>query len=262
MNALLSEIKQNNLREIIIQAGKQTMTYSKQVIGQKYKEGASIVTQADIATENFLRERLGKILPLAGFYSEETFKESADELNKELIWVVDPIDGTLNFSRGLEIYGISVALFQNQKPIFGAIYLPCFKEYYWAIKDNGAFCNKNQISVQQHDNLFGVCGRGTDFLQNSKFNKLLLSSNLEVASTYCTVYNFAHTARGRFDFAMSDNAALWDIAAAWLLIEEAGGMFKIFQEDKQRLFTRDQYYLSCIGGHQSVVEKIAAEIIK
>ncbi|MEK7165321.1 MAG: inositol monophosphatase family protein, partial [Patescibacteria group bacterium] len=119
------------------------------------------VTQVDIDTENFLRERLVKQFPTFGFYSEESAKETQTELEKECVWVVDPIDGTLNFSRNIPLYGISVGLLYQNRPVFGIIYLPEDDELYSAHRNQGAYLGRRKLQVANRTDpkqLYAVLG--------------------------------------------------------------------------------------------------------
>ncbi|MEK7165325.1 MAG: inositol monophosphatase [Patescibacteria group bacterium] len=247
------------VEKIIKTAGiKLTQVLNRSEIKQKYSDTiSSIVTQADIDTENFLRKELAKYFPTIGFYSEETYKSSQQELDKDFCWVVDPIDGTLNFSRGVPIFGISVALVHNNHPVFGAIYLPLLNEYFWAAKNSGAFLNDKPIHIRhnaQLDKLYGACvvGYGKDVYQ--RFIETRFRLKFESTHPYATVFNYAHTAAGNFDFSLSLGPALWDIAAGWILIEEAGGIFETFHIDEERKRKGDPYHLWCIAGEKQVVD--------
>lgn len=255
----LSHTDIRKVEKIVKTAGKKlTRVLDRSAVKQKYSDTiSSIVTQTDIDTENFLREELAKYFPAVGFYSEETYKSTQNELEKDFCWVVDPIDGTLNFSRGVPIFGISVTLMRKNHPIFGAIYLPKLNEYFWAFKDNGAFLNDQPIHIRKNiplDKLYGgfVVSYGKEIYE--RFIKLRFSLGLETAHPYATVFNYAHTAASHFDFTVSLGPALWDIAAGWILVEEAGGVFEIFHIDEERKKSGSPYYLWCIAGDKEVVD--------
>ena len=268
MRQVLSSQEQQQIKRIVVEAGEKIVARTKHlVLGQKNaNQGSSVVTQTDIDTENFLREQLGKYFPRVGFYSEETFKTSQNELEKELVWIVDPIDGTLNFSRGIEIFGVSVALFYQQKPVFGVNYFPKLQQLFWAVKGEGAFVNKTHIRVRQpkpNDSLFGACGvGGITPQQHKKYIDILYHLKFDDACMYSTIYHYAYTAAGHYDFALSIKPALWDIATGWILTEEAGGVFKTLYIDEKRKQANNPYHLWCIGGSKGVVDIITPEIMK
>src|SRR3989338_11451470 len=133
MPQILSPADYAYVQEAAVAAGKILLQTSNAVLHTK-RHALDLVTQADLDSEAYLRKRLTKRFPAIGFYSEETAKESEDELKKELVWVVDPLDGTLQFSRNLPFFGVSIGLIAQGKPMAGFIYLPKFNELYHAQK--------------------------------------------------------------------------------------------------------------------------------
>lgn len=263
----LSLSEQQKVKSIIKAAGKHLLeVLDHSPIAEKYAGNiTSIVTQADIDTENFLRNELKKYFPSIGFYSEETFKSSTNELGKEYCWVVDPIDGTLNFSRGNPIFCIAVALYHKDHPIFGAVYFPRLIEYFWASKGTGTYLENRRLSVRNNDTgkgLFGSCEIGLPDEKYKKFIDLRFELGFQSTHPYCTVYDYAYTAAGRYDFAISIGPALWDIAVGWILVEEAGGVFKIFHIDKERKQKGNPYHLWCITGAKNVVDFLLPKLKK
>ena len=261
---LLSSKEQKSIEQVIKKAGANLLTYqNRSSVEQKSSVLASIVTQADIDTENFLREHLSKLFPDFGFYSEETFITSPQELEKEYCWVVDPIDGTLNFSRNLHLFAISVALMYQKKPIFGAVFLPRLNEYFCALKNQGAFLNKQPIKIRKNtsiDHLFGASIIGLGKEGYKQFIDLRFKHKWESAHTYSAVYNYVQTAAGLYDFTLSINLALWDIAAGWIIVEEAGGAFEIFYKDQTDFQKNDPYHIWSIAGDKPIVEQIIKEV--
>lgn len=261
----LSDTELKFIKDTITTAGSKLINYSnKNSLNQKYATLASVVTQADIDTENFLRDRLAKKFPRVGFYSEETYQDFGEELKKDYVWVVDPIDGTLNFSRGVPIFGISVALMHESKPIYGAVYLPLLNEFFSAQKGSGAYLNGKKIFVRTSnlDKLFGASATFFNRKDFRKFSDLILDLNIELSVSYCTVFNYVHTAAGQYDLSISAGPALWDIAASWIIIEEAGGVFEIFHKDRERIKQGNPYHLWCLAGPENVVKYLKPLLIK
>ena len=111
----------------------------------KYKEGfENIVTSADIKVQQFLCEQLRNLIPDCGFICEE--EDVCYSQDGMFVWVIDPIDGTINFANGLPLWGIQVALIKNSKTVAAVIYLPKLNEFYCA-DESGAYLNGNKISV-------------------------------------------------------------------------------------------------------------------
>ena len=109
---------------------------------------SNFATSADIAVEQFLKEKLCDLLPGSVMLGEE---ENSVDATKEYIWVVDPIDGTSNFIRDLGLSVISVALLKDRQPYIGVIYFPYREEIYYAQQGKGAFCNGTPIRVSDRD---------------------------------------------------------------------------------------------------------------
>lgn len=251
---------QRRVEKIVKTAGKRLLEYNDitSLRQKNVNDLASVVTQADIDTEKYIKKELNTLFPRIGFYSEETYNTSQKELTKEYVWVVDPIDGTLNFSRGVPLFGISVALLYQNRPVFGCIYLPCLGEYFFASKGSGSYLNAGRILMRKTDSergLFGACEVGLAPEKYKQFIDIRSTLQFESVHPFCTVYVYAHCAAGHYDFALSIKAALWDIAAAWILVEEAGGVFSIFHDDANMHPKESPYDLCCIAGSKSVVER-------
>lgn len=252
---------QRRVETIVKTSGKRLLKYIDTTsLRQKYTNDlASVVTQADIDTEIFLKKELNNHFPHVGFYSEETYNTSQKELEKESVWVVDPIDGTLNFSRGVPLFGISVALLHQNRPVFGCIYLPCLGEYFSASKGSGSYLNTRRIFIHNTDSkrgLFGACEVGLVPEKYKQFIDIRSELQFESVHSYCSVFAYTQCAAGHYDFALSIKAALWDIAAAWILVEEAGGVFSILLNDAKMHPNESPYDLCCIAGSTSVVDRL------
>ena len=137
-----------NLAEKVASAVRSCKPLMMQKFSVSEKGSASnLVTTADTAVQERLRALLGKILPQAGFLGEE----SPEYTQGELYWVVDPIDGTTNFVRGMRLSVISVALVNNNEEVLGVVYHPYSEELFSAVKGQGAFLNGKRIRVSERD---------------------------------------------------------------------------------------------------------------
>jgi myo-inositol-1(or 4)-monophosphatase len=139
------------LEDIIREAGNIALTHFKNVKNLQItrKSPRDLVTEADIAVEQFLKDKLSACYPQFGFWGEES-GQSSDQLAR---WVVDPIDGTHSFSKGQYFWGISVALEINQDLILGAVYAPALDDYYCAEQGKGAWKNGQAITVSAETEL-------------------------------------------------------------------------------------------------------------
>lgn len=188
----------------------------------QYKEGGSPVSEADLAADRLLRERLGPLAPAAGWLSEET-ADNPDRLNRNLVFIVDPIDGTRAYIKGDPRWGISLALVLDGRPLAGVLHMPALAETYVAAAGQGATLNGARISFSQHRQL-----RGARFAGPVKAMDGLDEQGYEVVReprVPSLAYRLARVASGDLDAAVASTSAWdWDIAAAHLLIREAGAL--------------------------------------
>ena len=182
---------------------------------QVSKKGPTdFVTNSDLKVEKIIIEELRKARPNFSFLSEENgVEKNKDSKNT---WIIDPIDGTINFLHGVPHFAISIALKSDNEIISGLIYDPIKDELFFAEKNNGAFYNNHRIRVSNKNNIQD-CLFATD-------DKLKSDIKLHNRKTGCAALDMAYVASGRFDGYFQNNLNLWDIAAGIILIKEAGGV--------------------------------------
>ena len=146
------------------------------------KGGGSPVTDADLAVDRFLREGARAILPQAGWLSEES-ADSPERLEREALFVVDPIDGTTAFVRGDPRWSISLALVAKGRPIVGIVHAPALEQTFLARSGGGAFLNDEAIAVSARDDLQGAAfvapTEYQDFLGDSEASAMLTRQQRE-----------------------------------------------------------------------------------
>ena len=171
------------------------------------------VTNSDVKAEKIIIEELKKARPNYSIISEENGVENNKDTSNS--WIIDPIDGTINFLHGIPHFAISIALKSDDEIICGLIFDPIKDEMFYAEKNNGAFFNNQRISVSKKNNL-DECLFAVGKLKN------------EPSFTYrrsgCAALDIAYVASGRLDGYAQSNLNLWDIAAGIVLIKEAGGV--------------------------------------
>lgn len=173
------------------------------------------VTKTDKRVENILIEELTKSKRNYSFITEETGKIINE--NKDFSWVIDPIDGTINFLHGVPHFAISIALQKNGEIISGLIFDPIKDEIFYAEKNNGSFFNNNRIRVSNKSNIDECI-----FASNNEGIKSIYPK-LNLRNTGCAALDLAYVGCGRLDGYFHNNINLWDIAAGKIIIEEAGG---------------------------------------
>jgi len=172
------------------------------------------VTNSDVKVEKIIIEELNKARPNYSILSEETGIQRNQDANNT--WIIDPIDGTINFLHGVPHFAISIALKSNNEIVSGIIYDPIKDEMFYAEKNNGAFFNNQRIRVSKknkiEDCLF-VTG-----------NKIKIIPDLIFRKTGSAALDMAYVAAGRYDGYFQYDIKLWDIAAGIVIIKEAGGI--------------------------------------
>ena len=173
------------------------------------------VTKTDKKVEKILIDELSKTKKNYSFITEETGR--IINKNKNIFWIIDPIDGTTNFLHGIPHFAISVALQADDEIIIGLIYDPIKNEVFYAEKNNGAFINNLRIRVSNKSNLDECL-----FASNCEGIKLIYPK-LNLRNTGCAALDLAYVGCGRLDGYFHDKINLWDVAAGKIIIEEAGG---------------------------------------
>ena len=182
---------------------------------QVSKKGPTdFVTNSDLKAEKIIIEELKKARPHYSIISEENGIENNKDKNNT--WIIDPIDGTINFLHGIPHFAISIALKSNEEIISGIIFDPIKNEMFYAEKNNGSYFNNHRVRVSQKnevsDCLFVTGG------------KIYTEPDLPYRKTGCAALDMAYVASGRYDGYFQQNLNLWDIAAGIILIKEAGGI--------------------------------------
>ncbi len=219
---------------IMCEAGSLALTFLGKDLVEEYKEDFSIVTKADRAVEAFLMDKLATIVPEANFLAEESGETGAQSAYQ---WVIDPLDGTTNFSHGFPYFCISVALAHNGIPIVGAIYNPSRDEIFTAYTGGGAFLNGHKISVSARREVskllvsFGTpCNENEcDWFWEGVYKVThAVHSYRKLGSA---ALDMAYVASGRIDAALFGPLRWWDIAAGLVIVQEAGGIVTEFDKD-------------------------------
>ena len=202
------------------------------ILRPERKEDGSLVTKADRWSDREIREAIANVFPDHGVLTEETTHIFPDN---DWCWIVDPIDGTTNFTRGVPIWAISLGLLYKGTPVFGFVYLPplqhSFHGYWYGNSGltgpTGAYLNNEAIHTSQDtsskSHLFNLCARSTQVLQNPFPCKTRM---IGVAS-----YNILLVAAGAALGGVEATPKIWDIAAVWVILQAAGGKFVSLNSD-------------------------------
>jgi myo-inositol-1(or 4)-monophosphatase len=186
----------------------------------QFKEGNSPVTVADKAADEFLRDRLTRLLPEAGWLSEES-EDNDERLSKNRVFIVDPIDGTRAFMAGDPRWAVCVALVEAGEPVAGVVHLPALKATYVAASGRGATLNGAPLRGPGADVVDDCLIAGPPGLLRSLATAgLRFRTEPRIPSL---AYRMARVSDGSIDAAIaSTNARDWDIAAADIVLRESG----------------------------------------
>ncbi|WP_075521084.1 inositol monophosphatase family protein [Candidatus Pelagibacter communis] len=173
------------------------------------------VTKTDKKVEKILIEELSKSKKNYSFITEESGK--IKNSNEDSCWIIDPIDGTINFMHGIPHFAISIALRINDELKCGLVFDPIKNEMFYAEKKSGAYFNNHRVRVSSKTNLEECL-----FTSNSDGVKHA-TPQLNMRNTGCAALDLAYVGAGRLDGFFHNNINIWDIAAGVLIIDEAGG---------------------------------------
>jgi len=186
-----------------------------------YKSDGSIVTNADLEVNLWLKEALLEARPDYGWQSEES-PDTTERLERDSLFVLDPIDGTIGFSKGSPYWTIALALVRDHRPVAAVVYAPDAQEMYSAVLGGGAFLNGAAIQASLTPELGCAQGIGD---ARVFFRDIWQEDwpKMEMLSRPSVAYRMAAVAAGRADFTLALTPKRdWDVAAATLIAEEAG----------------------------------------
>ncbi len=210
-------------------AGELLMGYFGKPLEVSYKSpnNRSPVTDADKASDAYLREEIRRRFPGHGIISEEAPDE--EEREAEVIWVVDPLDGTMNFMNGLPVFGVSIGVLERARPVVGAIFLPSVDRNGGSVlharAGAGIRCDGISFTPPEPQAPGGslLAAMPTYFRGLFKLQPRLWRQLGEVRSTGSVAYEMAFIARGVFQYGAFASQIIWDVAGGIVLVQEAGG---------------------------------------
>jgi myo-inositol-1(or 4)-monophosphatase len=205
-------------------------------VAHQRKADGSLFTEADLAAQAALTERLQSIYP-GPVMGEEMTREEQVELwlkGDAGLWCVDPIDGTSNFVNGLPYFAVSVALMKQGRSVLGVVYDPVADEVFHAVRGDGAWLGEERLPIKEHVPHIRNAMANIDFKRLHKS----LACELAAAPPYSSQRNYGagtlewcYVAAGRIDLYLHGGQKLWDYAAGALILEEAGGAMCTLKQD-------------------------------
>ena len=254
----------NVAKDLARKAGELCLELQKNLGDVRYKSVKDVVTIADVNSEKLIVECLRQAFPTHSIRTEEAgIIEGSDPRYR---WIIDPVDGTVNFSRGIPLWGISIALHFEGKPLVAVVNLPKLGELYTAAKGMGAFMNDKQIHVSPESNPTHAIVSNGDFNvgEAAKINAQNSRNFAREAETFervkclgSAVIEGCFTACGRIDCFVMTMSYPWDIAAIALLVEEAGGKSTHIDGTPMQFVDGEQVIFSNGLLHDTLVKTLA-----
>ena len=219
-----------------------------------------LVSYVDKEAERRLVSGLGELLPTSGFIAEEgTSTLKGDIYN----WIIDPLDGTTNFTHGLPVYAISVALMENDELVLGIVYEINRDECFYSVKGEPAYCNDSPIAVSDITHLEdSLLATGFPYYNFDEMNNYLRILNSFMQGTHglrrmgSAAVDLAYVACGRFQGFFEYNLNAWDVAAGAFIVQQAGGQVTDFKGGSDYLFGRE--IVASGNVHMPMLDKIQA----
>jgi myo-inositol-1(or 4)-monophosphatase len=205
------------------------------------KPGAGIVTEADKAAESFLVKQILRKFPESSIITEETGNYAG---KSEWLWIIDPLDGTSNYAHGFPWFCVSLGLYRGKEAVAGAIYHPILKEFFFAERGKGSYLNGKRIKVSGCKEIKKAL-LGTGFYYSKKAQLAWEMKIFHRVNEYAqavrrpgsAALDLACVAAGRFDGFWERGLSSWDVAAGYLLVEEAGGKITDYSGKKTDIFS-------------------------
>ncbi len=231
-------------------------------INYEHKSKHEIVTKYDYESEKMILGAIKKKFPTHQFLSEEA--GLGKNKNSDYLWVIDPLDGTTNFSSKNPLFGVSIALLCKNKIVLGVIYIPFSKELFWAEKGKGAYLNNKRIAVSNTKDLkkaflaFCYGYKQAHVKELLKIYNHFKLNSFETRHLGSAVVEFTWVACGRIDSIMIKGTNPWDVASGALIVREAGG--RVTNYDNQEWNINDENILGSNGLIHSKILKALKNI--
>ena len=208
------------------------------------KGPGDFVSSADKRTEKILIEELQKAHPEYGIVTEERGIINKSNINNR--WIIDPIDGTMNFLNGVPQFAISIGYEENGEIICGVIFNPITNEMFIAEKGNGAYLNNSRMRVSNKKKIKDALLVTGGPKETSQIKEKIFSEYINVSNNVSNVRKFgsaaldmAYVACGRFDGYWQRELNYWDVAAGIIILKEAGGFVDFFEDDANLPFKKN-----------------------
>jgi myo-inositol-1(or 4)-monophosphatase len=227
---------QHTARQAALEAGallRQNFTQPHQVT---FKGRHDPVTESDFQSQNLIIQLLSKTFPAYRFLAEETGAPESAQAGSDGCWIIDPLDGTVNFAHGFPMFAVSIAFQWQGAVVYGVVYDPMREELFEAVQGQGAWLNHQPIKVSRINELDrALLATGFPYNVVEHLDATMLRFKRLVAQAQgirrpgSAALDLCYLAAGRLDGFWEENLKPWDTAAAVLIVQEAGGQLSTFE---------------------------------
>ena len=247
------------VREVAREAGELAASLFGTDVEQWEKAPGNPVTAADIAVDDLIRRRLMSVRPDYGWLSEET-ADAPDRLSVRRVWVVDPIDGTRAFMKGRDGFAVSIALVEDGLPVLGCVYAPLRGLFFTARAGQGANLNGIRIRTGRSDVLAGCRMLADESLFRARFWPQRWP-DMQLEKPNSIALRLGLVACGMADAAVALRPkSEWDLAAAWLVLKEAGGVCTDHSGHHPRFNQPSPVYPTVVAANGALYPQILARV--
>ncbi len=233
--------------------GKSNKIHIKQDVASQ----AAIVTEVDKELDSLFRKELAYTFPGTGFITEENSNKEIKEYN----WIIDPIDGTTNYSRNFPLFGISVALWRKNESVYGCLVLPSLGKIMYGWKEGGVFVNdkKMERDTSLSPKPFVFLAPVAKPEEHGEVTRIIGDIISAPRDFGCSVYQSFEAIMGNADLAVNYKLSLWDIGASILLAKESGLAIS-FISPEPNIYSKEDYSHTVVFGRPDLVQKITKEL--
>jgi myo-inositol-1(or 4)-monophosphatase len=241
-----------SLIDVAARAAKKAGAFLKNNVGkineikEKFGQDKNLVTEIDRASEDLIISYIRKQFPRSRFLAEESGETNPSECESSPLWIIDPLDGTTNYTHGFPVFCVSIGVMVKNHIVAGAIYDPNFDELFTAQKGRGAFLNGRRLKVSTIASVrksLLVTGFPYNIVEDphhavEHFVDFLMKAQA-VRRMGSAAIDMAYVAAGRYEGFWEVNLHPWDVAAGGILVSEAGGRLSNFDGGEYDLFNRE-----------------------
>lgn len=230
------------LRDKVIGVGKKLLEWREKEFTISSKSSKhDLVTSLDLRVQEYLYNSLTQKYPEIGFLGEESGMDKKP--NTKGYWVIDPIDGTVNFSKMLPMFCISAAYVENAEPKYGIIYAPVTNQIITAEENKGVYLNGEKINPQWAKELDdAMIGMGNIRGKTYKYFEALETKVMRLRLLGTAALQIAYVGTGYFDAFISVKGNSWDVAAGYIIVKEAGGIITDYYGNSTSIFNKKNLY--------------------